>query len=76
MHCYVERVSRSDGSQAADEADIRLVEAPRGGAPPEAEHEVVAIWAEQQDLALVLIVHGDQHAQRGRARAGNCADAE
>src|SRR3989442_1447618 len=71
MHGYVERVSRGDGSQGADEADIGLVEAPRCGAGPKAEHEVVAIWAEQQDLALVLIVHSEQRGDGSGARAGN-----
>src|ERR1044071_2954793 len=58
------------------EADVRLIEVPCGGARPQAKHEVVAIWADEQHLPAALIVNGDETAQTARARSRDRSDVE
>ena len=58
------------------EPDVRLIEVPCRGARPQAKHEVVTIWADEQHLPAVLVVDGEQTAETRRARSRDRRDVE
>src|SRR5690606_3562034 len=76
LHRDGEGVTGAYARERARQAEVRVVEPERGRTRAHTEDEVVAVGADEDDLALPVVVDAEDRGERGRRRAGDRGDAE